>query len=127
MKQVSTSNRQIDSLPASQQQVVERLAVRSLERAAAACPEHPQVELLRLLYTDELELDVDNAADYLARHPNAADLYLAVARSYKAAGSQRKAQVNAREAALLDPLGAETRCRAQTLLESADTEAGDCG
>jgi hypothetical protein len=70
---------QIDTLPSSQQPVIERLAVRSLGLAAGSCPHHPHVELLRLLNTGELPLDVDSSSRYLARHPNSADLYLAVA------------------------------------------------
>ena len=112
--------------PPSQQPVIEKLALRSLGRAAGSCPEHPQVELLRLVYTDELQLDVDNAADYLARHPNSADLYLAIAELHAGAGSDRRARAHAREAVLLDPLGTATRCRAQTILGSPEGQESDC-
>ena len=103
--------RQLDSLPDSQKSVIEKLAMRSLGRAAASCPDHPNVELLRLLNTGELPLSFENAARYVARHPNSADLYLAVADLYTEAGSQRLARAHAREAALLDPLGTEGRER----------------
>ncbi len=118
--------RQLGTLPESQKPVIERLAVRSLGRAAASCPVHPDVELLRLLNTGELPLSVENAARYLARHPNSADLYLAVADVYAAAGSDRQALAHAREAALLDPLGEATRCRMKALLEPAGDAAGEC-
>lgn len=118
--------RQLETLPESQQPVIERLAVRSLGRAAASCPEHPDVELLRLLNTGELPLTAENAASYLARHPNSADLYLAVAEFYAAAASDRQARAHAREAALLDPLGEATRCRASAMLEQAGDAAVEC-
>jgi len=103
--------RQLGSLPESQKPVIEKLAMRSLGRAAASCPDHPHVELLRLLNAGELPLSVENAPRYLARHPNSADLYLAVAELYAEAGSHRLARAHAGEAALLDPLGAEERER----------------
>lgn len=118
--------RQLETLPESQKPVIEQLAVRSLGRAAASCPEHPDVELLRLLNTGELPLTAENAARYLARHPNSADLYLAVAEFYAAAGSDRQARAHAREAVLLDPLGEATRCRAGALLEQAGDAAVEC-
>jgi TolB-like protein len=117
---------QIDTLPPSQQPVVEKLALRSLGRAVESCPQHPHVELLRLIHTNELELDIDNAADYLDRHPNSVELYLAAAELYAAAGSHRRAQALAREASLLDPLGEATRCRTRALLESPDSQDSDC-
>ena len=117
---------QLENLPSSQRPVVYKLAMRSLSLAASSCPEHPHVELLRLINTQELQLDVDHAATYLSRHPNSADLYLAVAELHAEAGLGRRVTALAREALRLDPLGAETRCRAQRLLESATSEAGDC-
>jgi Tfp pilus assembly protein PilF len=79
---------------------------------------------MRLLHTPELT--VANGAEAIARHPNSAELHLVLAELHAEAGSDRKARALAREALLLDPLGAETRCRARRLLESADGEAGDC-
>jgi TolB-like protein len=117
---------QLETLPESQGPVIEKLALRSLGRAAAACPEHPQVELLRLLYTDELQLHADNADEYLALHPNSADLYLAVAELHEKAGSHRKARASAQEAALLDPLGEATRCRTGALLSESNSGEPDC-
>ena len=117
---------QLETLPESQKPVIGKLAVRSLGRAAAICPDHPHVELLRLLNTGELQLDVDNAAGYLERHPNSADLYLAVADLHAEAGSSRRARAHAREAALLDPLGEATRCRARALLEPAGDDEREC-
>ena len=117
---------QLDVLPASQKPVIHKLALRSLARAAASCPDHPDVELLRLLNTDELQLDADSADKYLSRHPNSADLYLAIAELYARSGSERRAKDHAREAAMLDPLGEATRCRAQALLGAPDTGQGDC-
>ena len=118
--------RQLETLPESQKPVIERLAVRSLGRAATSCPEHPDVELLRLLNTGDLPLTAENAAGYLARHPNSADLYLAVAEFFAAAAADRQARAHAREAVLLDPLGEATRCRAGALLEQAGDAAPEC-
>jgi hypothetical protein len=117
---------QIKTLPSSQKTVIQKLAMRSLALASASCPGHPHVELLQLLNTNVLQLDVDNAAGYLSRHPNSADLYLAVAELHAEEGQDRRVRALAREALLLDPLGAETRCRAQRLLVSADGETSDC-
>jgi TolB-like protein len=117
---------QVETLPPSQQPVVEKLALRSLGRAAESCPLHPDVELLRLVHTNELELDIDSAADYLDRHPNSVELYLAVAELHAAAGSHRRARAHAREASRLDPLGDATRCRTKALLESPDSQDSDC-
>lgn len=117
---------QLDTLPESQKPVIEKLARRSLGRAAASCPDHPHVELLRLLHTGELPLDVDTAARYLARHPNSADLYIVVAELHENAGSERRSRAHAREAMLLDPLGEPTRCRAQALLGESDAGQGVC-
>lgn len=117
---------QQQTLPSAQQPVVRKLAMRSLALAAASCPEHPQVELLRLINTREPKLDVDNAAGYLSRHPNSADLYLAVASLHAGASLDSRASALAREALRLDPVDAETRCRAKRLLESGTDDAGDC-
>jgi hypothetical protein len=117
---------QLDSLPPAQQPAVHELAMRSLARAAARCPGHPDAELLRLLNTNALAFDVDHAAHYLARHPNSADLYLAAAELHARAGIDRRVAVLAREALMLDPLSAATQCRAQRLMESVDVRARDC-
>jgi len=118
--------RQLGILPESQRPVIEKLAMRSLGRAAASCPDHPGVELLRLLHTGELPLSAENAADYITRHPNSADLHLAVAELYGGAGSHRRARGYAGEAALLDPLGEMTQCRAKALLGRTGNEQPEC-
>jgi hypothetical protein len=69
---------------------------------------------------------VANGPGFIARHPNSARLYLMLAALHAEEGSHRRMRVLAREALLLDPLGADTQCRARRLLESADGEAGDC-
>lgn len=117
---------QIKTLPSSQKTVIEKLAMRSLALASASCPGHPHVELLQLLNTNELQLDVDNAAGYLSRHPNSSDLYLAVAELHAEEGQDRRVRALAREVLLLDPVFAETRCRVNELLESELGEVGDC-
>lgn len=117
---------QIETLPLSQKPVIQKLAMRSLALASASCPGHPHVELLQLLNTNELQLDVDHAASYLSRHPNSADLYLAIAELRAEEGLDRRVRALAREALLLDPVFTETRCRVHALLEPEHGEAGDC-
>jgi hypothetical protein len=80
--------------------------------------------LLRLVNTRELSSQ--NGAGHVARHPNAAALYLALAGLHDEAGEKRAARVLVNEAMLLDPLGAATKCRAQELLEFADVDDGAC-
>lgn len=118
--------KQLETLPSAQQPVIRKLAMRSLALAAVGCPEHPHVELLQLIHTHELRLDVGTAADYLSRHPNSADLYLAVAEVHAEEGPDQRVRALAGEALRLDPLHAETRCRAGRLLEPANDDAGDC-
>jgi hypothetical protein len=68
------------------------------------------------------ELTLADAAEAIARHPNSAQRHLVLAELHSEAGSERRMRSLAREALLLDPLGADTQCRAR----SADGEAGDC-
>ncbi len=117
---------QLRTLPSSQKPVIHKLAMRSLALAAASCPGHPHVELLRLLNTNELQLDFDDVEGYLSRHPNSADLYLAIAERHAEEGQDRRARALAGEALLLDPVFAETRCRVHALLEPEAGEAGAC-
>jgi len=115
---------QISDLSPMEQPVIQKLGMQSLGIAARTCPDYPAIELLRLLHTSELT--VANGAESIARHPNSAQLRLALAELHAEGGSERKKRALAREALLLDPLGADTRCRAQRLLQPADGEAGDC-
>jgi len=105
---------QIKTLPPTQRPVIQSLAMQSLELAARTCAEYPEVELLRLVNTRELRQE--NAASHIARHPNAAALYLALAELHHEAGNGRKVKALASEAMLLDPLGAATQCRVRELL-----------
>ena len=115
---------QIPDLSPMEQPVIQRLGMQSLGIAARTCPDYPAIELLRLLHTPELT--VANGAEAIARHPNSAQLHLVLAELHAEEGSGRVIRALAREALLLDPLGADTQCRAQRLLEPADGEAGDC-
>ena len=115
---------QVPDLSPMEQPVIQKLGMQSLGIAARTCPEYPAIELLRLLHTPELT--VANGAEAIARHPNSAQLHLALAELHADEGSDRKMRSLAREALLLDPLGAETRCRARRRLEPVDGEAGDC-
>jgi len=118
--------KQIPGLSPMERPVIQKLGMQSLELAARTCPDYPEIELLRLLHTNELDLDANSAVKYLARHPNSAGLRLAIAEVYEAAGSHRKARATAREGALLDPLGAETQCRTSALLASGDQQRNSC-
>ena len=113
---------QVRRLPQTQQPVTQSLGMQSLEIAARTCAEYPEIELLRLVNTRELNLQ--NGAGHIAAHPSAAVLYLAFAELQKEAGATRKVTALVEEALSLDPLGEATRCRVQELLESSD--AGDC-
>jgi TolB-like protein len=115
---------QIPGLSPMERPVVHKLGMQSLELAARTCPDYPDIELLRLIHTRELTLA--NGAEFIVRHPNSARLHLALAKLHAEQGSARRMRAFAREALRLDPLGAETKCHAQKLLQSADTEAGDC-
>jgi len=112
---------QIKTLPPTQRPVIQRLAMQSLGLAARTCAEHPEVELLRLVNTRELQ--PGNAAHYLARHPNAVAMYLTLAELYEEAGNRRKAKALAKEAMLLDPVSESTRCRIAGILKSAGNSA----
>jgi TolB-like protein len=115
---------QIPDLSPMEQPVIQKLGMQSLGIAARTCPDYPAIELLRILHTPELT--VANGDGFIARHPNSAQLHLRLAELHAEAGSERRMRALAREALLLDPLGAETRCRARRLLEPADGETGDC-
>lgn len=115
---------QIPDLSPMERPVIQKLGMQSLGLAARACPDYPDIELLRLLHTQELT--VANGADFTARHPNSAQLYLLLAELHAEQGLDRGMRALTREALLLDPLGADTKCRARRLLESADSEASDC-
>jgi TolB-like protein len=115
---------QIPDLSPMEQPVIHKLGMQSLGIAARTCPDYPAIELLRLLHTPELT--AANGAEAIARHPNSAELHLVLAELYAEAGSDGKMRALAREALLLDPLGADTQCRVQRLPGSANGKAGDC-
>ena len=104
--------------------VFQKLGMQSLGLAARACPDYPDIELLRLINGGELTLA--NGDEVIARHPNSAELHLTLAELHAEGGLDRRTDALTREALKLDPLGAETQCRAQRLLASADSESGDC-
>jgi len=115
---------QVNSLPPSQRPVTQSLGMQSLELAARTCAEYPEVELLRIVNTRELQQE--NAAGHVARHPNAVALYLELAGLYHEAGEKRKTRALVDEAMLLDPLGATTKCRVRELLQLPDNNDSAC-
>jgi len=117
---------QVDKLPPPERPVTQQLAMRALTLAKLACPDYPEVELLRLVHTRELKLDVDHSLRYLSRHPNSAELYLLLAELHHDAGVDRRARALANEALMLDPLGTATQCRARALLQSPQDDGMRC-
>jgi len=115
---------QIKALPPTQRPVIQNLAMQSLGLVERTCPEYPEIELLRLAHTRELQRE--NASGYLARHPNAVALYLALAELHHEAGKLRTVKALVNEALLLDPLGASTRCRIRELQESTGNNDSAC-
>ena len=115
---------QIRALPPTQRPVILNLAMQSLELVARTCPDQPEIELLRLVHTRELRRE--NEADNIARHPNEAALYLALAELHHEADEGRRVKTLAKEASLLDPLGETTQCRIRELLESAGNSDSAC-
>ena len=115
---------QVPELSPMERPVFQKLGMQSLGLAARACPDFPDIELLRLIYGGELTLE--NGDDVIARHPNSAELYLRLAQLHAGEGMDRRADALAQEALKLDPLSVETRCRAKGLLVSSEIESGDC-
>ena len=115
---------QLPDLSPMERPVYQKLGMQSLGLAARACPDYPDIELLRL--THGQELNAANGDEAIARHPNSAELYLMLAELHAGEGRNRKADALVKEALRLDPLSAETQCRAQRLLSSAESGSGDC-
>lgn len=115
---------QIPDLSPTERPVIRKLGMQSLGLAARACPDYPDIELQRLLHARELT--AANGAESIARHPNSADLYLALAELQANEGQGREARSLALEALRLDPVDATTQCRARRLLDPAKDDAGDC-
>ena len=115
---------QIRDLPPSQRPVIRNLGLQSLELAARSCPDYPEIKLLRLIHTDEMQLA--NGPAIVARHPNEAELHAVLAELLLDAGEAGEAEAQVSEALLLDPLGEDTRCRAREVLESVSAEASVC-
>jgi TolB-like protein len=113
---------QVRDLPLTQRPVIQKLGMQSLELAARSCPEYPEIELLRLSNTREMQLE--NGAAFLGRHPNEAELYMMMAELHYDAGDASEVEALVREATLLDPFSTDIQCRARALLESG-TEGDD--
>ena len=115
---------QIRGLSPTQRPVIRNLGLQSLEIAARSCPNYPEIELLRLVHTNEMQLE--NGPAFIARYPNEAELYVALADLFIDAGEDREAEALVREALLLDPLGEDTGCRAREVLESVSADESAC-
>ena len=115
---------QIRDLPPTQRSTIRNLGLQSLEFAARSCPDYPEIELLRFVHTNEMQLG--NGPAFVARHPNEAELYVALADLFLDAGENGEAEALVREALRLDPLGEETGCRAREVLESVSADESAC-
>jgi TolB-like protein len=115
---------QVRDLSPTQGRVIRNLGLQSLEIAARSCPDYPEIELLRLVHTTEMQLE--NGPAFVARYPNEAELYVALAGLFIEAGEDREAQALVREALLLDPLNEATGCRVREVLESVSADQSAC-
>jgi TolB-like protein len=115
---------QMRDLPLIQRPVIQKLGMQSLELAARSCPDYPEIELLRLANTREMQLE--NGAAFLSRHPNEAELYMSLAELYQGAGEASEVETLVREARMLDPFSGDIQCRARQLLESATDDDVAC-
>jgi TolB-like protein len=115
---------QMRGLPLNQRPVIQKLGMQSLELAARSCPDYPEIELLRLVNTREMQLE--NGAAFVGRHPNEAELYMALAGLYFDAGDASEVEALVREATMLDPFNAEIQCRAGELLEAGTEDDSAC-
>jgi hypothetical protein len=104
--------------------VIQKLGMQSLELAARSCPDYPEIELLRLANTREMQLE--NGAAFVGRHPNEAELYMALAELYQGVGEASEVETLINEARMLDPFSADIQCRARELLESVTEDDGTC-
>jgi TolB-like protein len=115
---------QMRVLPLNQRPVIQKLGMQSLDFAARSCPDYPEIELLRLANTREMQLET--GAAFVGRHPNEAELYMALAELYQGVGDVSEVEALVREARMLDPFSADIQCRARELLESGTEDAGVC-
>jgi TolB-like protein len=90
--------------------VLQNLAMRDLDQAAIQCPGHPEIELLRLYNTLQLQGGEDKRSQFLVQFPNEAYLRLRLANIYKESGDIETSAHLAAEAWTLNPLDAETMC-----------------
>jgi len=112
-----------EQLPMARRPVLHNLGMNDLRQAAAVCPDHPEIALLRFAHTQQLESEEEAIDAQLARHPNAAFLMLDAARLYRASGSENKARALALAAWELDPLNPATFCPLENFLDHT-THAG---
>lgn len=107
---------------ASRKPVAHSLGMNDLKKAADWCPEHPDVELMRLSQTRQMNLEPGDIEAYLARHPNAAELMLDASRIYLQIGDRQAALGLANLAWQLNPLAASSVCHYKSVLETAGGE-----
>jgi TolB-like protein len=108
----------IPSLAAVVRPVAQNLAMQSLEQAEAKCPNHPDIDLLRLENTLTFRQKGVAAAKHVAEHPNAASLYVQLAEIYAESGDDETSLALFDEAVDLDPASSEKLCRYRALLQS---------
>ena len=111
--------------PPPRRPVLQRLAVQDLDRAEEHCPGHPEIALVRIYNTLQLEQENLQAEAYLSRFPNEAHLNFLLARHAQESGDVVMANALAEEAFVLNGANMDFRCLHQELLQSdGATNAG---
>ena len=115
----------IDSLAAVVRPVAQNLAMQSLDQAELICPDHPDIDLLRLENTLTFRREGAEAARHIAAHPNAAGLYVMLAETYAENGDEETSRALLKEAVDLDPASVNKLCAYRALLQSSATNSSN--
>ena len=110
----------LESAKATSRPVLQNMAMRDLEQAAAHCPDHPQIEILRIYNSQQLQARNQDYSRLLARFANESLLHHELAVSYRQSGDSEKAIQLAESAWSLNPLDSKTLCFYHQLLQSKE-------
>jgi hypothetical protein len=100
----------LETVPVPRRPVLQGLAMQDLSRAEQRCSELPEVGLLRLQNTLQLQSGDEDYKQYLARFPSESGVRRAIAQGEAAADDPGLTRLLAREAYLLDPLNPDSYC-----------------
>ncbi len=117
--------RELNQAPAPRRPVLQNLALQDLARAEERCPQLPEIGIMRLLSSLQLESRAAAHGEALSSYPNEARIHLEVAEFHESAGHRETALDHAREAYRLDPLGAESVCLLERLLAGMTGSPGE--